>query len=153
MNTIFPMQSDHPLFRYFTEEERSAIEQKGLLNRVDGGMYLIAMNEDDSTLFAVEEGTLEVVYVGRDGEEKVLATVGPGDVLGEGSFIDGSPRSMSVRAAEDSLVRTWERGVPVAELQKNPEMLAKFAVAMSELLLERMRDNMRRQVVTQRVEA
>lgn len=148
MNTIFPMQSDHPLFRYLTPEEREAIESKGLLNRVDGGMYLIAANEEDSTLFAVEEGTLDIVAVGSDGEESVIATVGPGDIIGEGSFIDGSPRSVSVRAAEDAVVRTWERSVLIAELQKNPEVLAKFAVAMNELLMERMRDSVRRRTTS-----
>jgi CRP-like cAMP-binding protein len=37
-------------------------------------------------VFTVEEGHLDIV-----GKDSVLATVGPGDVLGEVSFIDDSP--------------------------------------------------------------
>jgi CRP/FNR family cyclic AMP-dependent transcriptional regulator len=143
VNKIFSMESDHPLFRYFTEAERDRVERIGEVRRVAEGEFLIQAGDLDSTLFAVEEGTLEIIGV-DDGVEKVFATVGSGDVIGEVSFIDDSPRTMSVRATDDATVRAWDKRTLSEALAFDPQLLAKFGVAMSELLVERLRDVARR---------
>ena len=141
MHKLFTMQSDHPLFRYFTSEEREGIESRGALVNVAEGEFLIRAGESDSRLFAVEDGHLDV----ETREGKTIATVGPGDVLGEISFIDESPRSVSVRAGEDAVVRVWDQSALLDELSKHPDLLAKFSVAMNELLVERLRESVRSQ--------
>lgn len=144
MNKLFAMHSDHPLFRYFTDEERKRIERIGELKEVPQGRFLIRAADYDSRLFTVEDGHLDIVAM-RDGKETVVATVGPGDVLGEVAFIDDSPRSVSVRAGEESVtVRAWDKKTLSEALAFEPQLLAKFAVAMSELLVERLRDTARR---------
>ncbi|HVT04354.1 MAG TPA: cyclic nucleotide-binding domain-containing protein [Thermoanaerobaculia bacterium] len=144
MNRIFTQQSDHPLFRYFTRDERERVEDLAKVFTIEAGGFLIEQGEVDSTLFAVEDGHLEVV-IERGNEEKTVASVGPGDVLGEVSFIDDSPRSVSVRAAEDTKVMAWNKKTLSDALGADPQLLSKFAVAMSELLVERLRDSVRRQ--------
>ena len=147
MNKIFPPESDHPLFRYFTAEERARMEDIGEVRRIARDEYLIRAGDRDSTLFAIEDGHLDIV-VTRDGaplgQPFVVAPVGPGDVLGEVSFIDDSPRTVSVKAGEDATVRAWDKHTLAAALSFNPQMLAKFAVALCELLVERLRDTARR---------
>ena len=143
MNKIFPMESDHPLFRYFTEAERDRIENIGEVKRIADGAYLIRAGEIDSTLFAVEDGHLDIVMM-DDGKMIVVATVGPGDVLGEVSFIDDSPRAVSVKAGEDTTVRAWDKRTLSEALAFEPQLMAKFATAMCELLVERLRDMSRR---------
>jgi CRP-like cAMP-binding protein len=143
VNKIFSMESDHPLFRYFTEGERDRVESIGAVKRIAEGAFLIRAGEIDSTLFAVEEGNLEIVGV-DDGVQRVFATVAAGDVIGEVSFIDDSPRSVSVRATEETTVRAWDKRTLSEALAFEPQLLAKFAVAMSELLVERLRDVARR---------
>ena len=143
MNKIFPMESDHPLFRYFTEAERDRIEGISEVKRIAEGAFLIRNGEIDSTLFAIEDGHLDIIGI-DDGVQKVFATVGPGDVLGEVSFIDDSPRAVSVVAGEETTVRAWDKRTLSEALALEPQLLAKFAVAMSELLVERLRDVSRR---------
>ena len=144
MNKLFSQQSDHPLFRYFTDAERQKIEKIAEVKRIAEGGYLIRASEIDSTLFAVEDGHLDIVAT-RDGKPTVVATVGPGDVLGEVAFIDDSPRSVSVRAGEEVVtVRAWSKKALSEALAFEPQLLAKFAVAMCELLVERLRDTARR---------
>ncbi len=143
MNKLFPPQSDHPLFRYFTNVERRRIEDIGDLRKIVKDDYLIRARDEDATLFAVEEGHLDIVAI-RDGNPVIVATVGAGDVLGEVSFIDDSPRSVSVRAGETSLVRSWDKRTLSEALAFDPQLLAKFSVAMCELLVERLRDTVKR---------
>jgi CRP-like cAMP-binding protein len=140
MNKIFPLESDHPLFRYFTERERGRVEGIAEVRRVPENEFLIRAGESDSTLFAIEDGHLDIIA----GTGTVVATVGPGDVLGEVSFIDDSPRAVSVRAGEETTVRAWDKRTLSEALAFDPQLLAKFAVAMSELLVERLRDTARR---------
>ncbi len=140
---VFPPQSDHPLFRYLTDDERSRVEKLGKMRYLSEGDYLIRAHESDSTLYAIEDGHLDIV-ANREGKEVVVATVGPGDVLGEVSFIDDSPRTVSVRAGEGSAVRAWDNRTLSEALAFDPQLLAKFSVAMCELLVERLRDMSRR---------
>ncbi|HZS11558.1 MAG TPA: cyclic nucleotide-binding domain-containing protein [Nitrospirales bacterium] len=140
MNKLFPQQSDHPLFRYFTDDERRRIEKIGEVKTVHAGKPLIRAGDRDSTLFAVEEGHLDIVA-----KDTVVATVGPGDVLGEVSFIDDSPRTVSVKAGEENaVVRAWDKKTLTEALASEPKLLAKFSVALCELLVERLRDTARR---------
>ena len=140
---VFPLQSDHPLFRYFTDDERDRMERLGELRHVPEGQYLIRAGDTDSTLFAVEGGHLDIV-ANRDGQATTVATVGPGDVLGEVSFVDDSPRTVSVMAGEATIVRAWNSRTLAEALAFEPHLLAKFSVAMCELLVERLRDTARR---------
>ena len=144
MNNIYELQSDHPLFRYFTPAERSRIEAMAKIFTLEEGALLIDEGEDDSTLFAVEDGHLDVV-ISRKDSPKVVASVGPGDVLGEVSFIDDSPRTVSVIAGEETRIRAWNKTKLTTELAKEPELLAKLAIALNELLVERLRQAVQRQ--------
>lgn len=144
MNKLFPIESDHPLFRYFTDEERTRIERIGEIRTIGANELLIRAGDTDATLFTVEQGHADIVAT-RDGKTTVVATVGPGDVLGEVSFLDDSPRTTNVRAgAEPVTVRAWEKRTLSEALAFEPHVLAKFAVAMCELLVERLRDTARR---------
>lgn len=144
MNKLFPIESDHPLFRYFTDDERTRIERIGEIRTIGANELLIRAGDTDATLFTIEQGHADIVAT-RDGKTIVVATVGPGDVLGEVSFLDDSPRTTNVRAgAEPVTVRAWEKRSLSEALAFEPHVLAKFAVAMCELLVERLRDNARR---------
>lgn len=143
MNKIFPAESDHPLFRYCTDDERARIERIAEVRRVSEGEFLIRAGDNDSTLFAVDDGHLDIVAQ-RDGHSVTVATVGPGDVLGEVSFLDDSPRTVSVVAGEEAVVRAWDKRTLSEALAFDPQLLAKFAVALCELLVERLRDMSRR---------
>lgn len=144
MNRIFALQSDHPLFRYLSTAERKRIEDLGEVRKIAPGGYLIGARQSDSTLFAVEDGHLDIFGL-DDGAMTVLATVGPGDVLGEISFIDDSPRAVAVKAGEEEVVvRAWDKKKLTDALSAEPQLLAKFSVAMCELLVERLRDTARR---------
>jgi len=140
MNKLFAIESDHPLFRYFTDDERRRIENIGELRKVNAGEFLINAGDADATLFAIEEGHLDIVA-----RDNVIATVGPGDVLGETSFIDDSPRAVGVRAGDEPvMVRAWDKKTLSEALAFEPALLAKFAVSLCELLVERLRDTARR---------
>ena len=69
--------------------------------RFSAGDNLIEIGETDRSLFLVVEGNLEVLIPDSRGEQRQIATIDSGSVVGEQAFLDGFPRSATVRALSD----------------------------------------------------
>lgn len=101
----------------------------------DDGEILMREGEAGDSLFVVASGRVLISKSGRDlgtGEIQ-LASLGPGQFLGEMSLLTGDPRSATVRADGpcDVLVLTKRRLAPL--LEERPEL----AEVLSEALLAR----------------
>ena len=72
--------------------------------------------------YRVDEGLLKVVMVSHTGSERILAFLGPGDIVGELSIIDGRPRSASVVAVRDSALSFLSRTAFEAFAEKHPQI-------------------------------
>lgn len=62
------------------------------------GRLVTAEGDLDVALYFIERGEVEIFGVEGDGTEIAYAVLGPGEFLGEVGFIDGLPRTRSVRA-------------------------------------------------------
>lgn len=89
-------------------------------------------------MFRVEQGELEVVDT-RTRPEVILDRVGAGEILGELSFVDGTPRSADVVAGTGCLVLRWPRDVLERLIVSNPDFAARFWRALAEAVTERLR--------------
>jgi CRP-like cAMP-binding protein len=93
-----PAEGPFVAFADWTEEEIGLLRGLGRTERFDAGATVIeAGSATDRDLFVVVSGTLEV-HRRAGGTETRVALLGPGDLFGEMSFVDGCPRSASVRA-------------------------------------------------------
>jgi CRP/FNR family transcriptional regulator, cyclic AMP receptor protein len=72
--------------------------------------------------YRVNEGLLKVVMVSPAGNERILAFLGPGDIVGELSIIDGRPRSASVVAVRDSALSFLSRPAFEVFAKKHPQI-------------------------------
>ena len=99
------------------------------------GEYIMRQGDTGVGAFIVRSGKVEVLQE-RDGKEVMLATLGPGDVVGEMALLDEFPRSASVRAKEPTTalgIQRWHfRGI----LQSHPQL----AVALLPILSRRIRN-------------
>ena len=67
---------------------------------VSAGTLLFGEGDAGSHAFLINKGRLEI-FLARDGRDVILATRGPGEIVGEMAIIDNRPRSASVRVIED----------------------------------------------------
>jgi CRP-like cAMP-binding protein len=81
------------------EALRRAFETGGDRRRYPDGAALFLAGDPPGTVYAIVHGTVRISATGPDGEQLVLNTCGPGELLGEVSAIDGLPRSASAVAA------------------------------------------------------
>lgn len=84
---------DVPLFRRCDRREIETIGRLGDLLKVEEGRVLIQEGRSDNEALVIVEGS---VSVSRDGV--VVATLGPGDVVGEVAALDRGRRTATVTA-------------------------------------------------------
>jgi CRP/FNR family transcriptional regulator, cyclic AMP receptor protein len=95
------------------------------------------INENDigETAFIIEKGKVEV-YKERNGARVHVAILEAGASFGEMSLVYDSPRSATVTALEETLVREYHRDAIVSTMKENPEAIIKFL----KNIFERLRD-------------
>jgi CRP/FNR family transcriptional regulator, cyclic AMP receptor protein len=65
--------------------------------RLRADQVLFVAGDVGDGCYRVEDGLLKVTMVSRSGGERILAFLGPGEIVGELSVIDSRPRSASRR--------------------------------------------------------
>ncbi len=88
------------LFEELSRSELVAMSQHFRETSVRAGEQFITQDEEDSTLYVIASGRLQVFRVDDDGSEIPLAFVGPGDPIGEMGYFSSGVRTASVRALE-----------------------------------------------------
>ena len=69
--------------------------------RLRAGDALFAGGDSGDGCYRLERGLLKVTITSPQGEERILAILGPGEIAGELSIIDRQPWSASVIAIKD----------------------------------------------------
>jgi CRP-like cAMP-binding protein len=88
---------------------------------LETGEQLWQQGESGDALYVVETGSLEVARRLPGRRELTLATVGPGDVLGELALLDSGPRTAGVRALEPArLLRIGRAEFHALVVSRNP---------------------------------
>lgn len=87
----------HPLFASFGPAQRPALAARVTVQAFAPGEALVVEGSEDAGLFVMLTGEVEVSCL-REGARVHLATLGPGEVLGEISVIDRVPATATVRA-------------------------------------------------------
>jgi len=100
------------------------------------GSVVIKEGDETDGLFVVSSGKLEAVRGGSAGHAQQVATYGSGEFFGEMALFEGFPRSVTVRAIEDSECLVMTRGDFMAELKNHP----KLAIGMLPALVRRLRN-------------
>ncbi|MFN2463539.1 MAG: Crp/Fnr family transcriptional regulator [Candidatus Dormibacteria bacterium] len=81
--------------------DRAALLDGGRLRSYRKGSVLLVEGESSERVAVLTEGRVKVFVNTDDGREVVLSMRGPGELIGELSFLDGAPRSATAAAVED----------------------------------------------------
>ena len=85
------------------------------------GQVLFAAGDAGNGCYLLEQGLLKVTVTSSRGEERTIAILGAGAVVGELSMVDGGPRSASVVALSDCLLRFTSREAFASYMAAHPE--------------------------------
>lgn len=137
------MLGDVPLFSGMTSRQLAAVAKVVDHLSVEPGVVLLKELTTSQRLIIIRNGTAEVTRRGvvaragttggiQEGTSRRLATVGPGDIVGELSLIDGKPTSASVVAETplDALVLYRTKFLEL--LKSTPQLYPRLLVGMAE---------------------
>jgi len=107
-------------------EERRALVGRFQTRTFNPGEKLITRDEDVDGLHLVASGQVRVVGLDEDGDSIVIATLGPGDVVGEISLLLRREATADV-IAEDPTVALWlERDIFREVIREHPVLLGEL---------------------------
>lgn len=87
-----------PLFSMLTEAQAASVSQAVVKRRFKRGEVIVEQGKKSNALFIILTGRARVVSADGRGREVILASMTPGDYIGEMSLIDNEPHSATVRA-------------------------------------------------------
>lgn len=95
---------------------------------------LFTAGDPGDGFYLIDDGLLKVNVVSLAGSERILAILGPGDLVGELAIIDEAPRSASVTAIRETKLRFVSRAAFAAVANRHPELYRAFTVMLSRRL-------------------
>ena len=87
-----------PLFSMLTPAQAESVAGAVIKRRFKRGELIVEQGKKSNALFIILTGRARVLTTDARGREVILASLAPGDYIGEMSLIDNEPHSASVRA-------------------------------------------------------
>jgi len=104
-----------------------------------GGEELFHESDAGDSLFIVQSGRVDIFKNIRGDVDRSLAAFGPGDVIGEVSFIDGARRSATARTTESSSFLVLARQGFARVQKERPDIAATVFRNMAAIVAARLR--------------
>lgn len=119
-----------PLFAPLAADQLVPIARVCSVRALAAGETLFRAGDVGDAMYVVVRGAVEVVHRGR-----AIATLGPGECVGEMAAIDLEPRSAAVAAVEDSVLLRLDRNDLMDLLADYPHVVD----ALAGVLVRRLR--------------
>jgi CRP/FNR family cyclic AMP-dependent transcriptional regulator len=124
-----------PLFSMLTASQAESVAEAVIKRRFKRGESIVEQGKKSNALSIILTGRARVVTTDARGREVILATMQPGDYVGEMSLIDNEPHSATVRAEVQTDVLVLGRLEFARCLPENSSM----AYAVMKGLVQRLR--------------
>ncbi len=132
------MQEALIMLSHLSQEDISWILEKGTEQQIIAETIIIEEGRHPDSLFIILDGLVRVEITSA--ENHPVAVLGPGELLGEMSFLDGKPASATVKAIENTLLLVISRQFLQNKLDTEPEFAARFYRSCAILAAGRLRN-------------
>ena len=85
------------------------------------------------------DGAVDVLKLDASRQNRLLATLGPGQLLGEMAFVDGQTRSATAVATKDTTLLALTRAALDRLVEENPTLVIKLLPGVMRQLVLRLR--------------
>jgi CRP-like cAMP-binding protein len=121
-------------FRLVIDEDLPQLDRETTMSEAAAGSTLFEEGDPADGVAAILEGTVEVIKQGR-----VLATLGPGSVLGELSvFVPSASRTATARARSAVRMVVWRADDVRGRLDRHERLATAIVADMAFVLAERL---------------
>ena len=125
------------IFGELTDQDIDWMTSAGRKESLGAGAVLIQEGKTVSALYIVLDGSFRVLLAALDNKE--IARLGAGEIVGEMSFVEHRPPSATVQALKQSFVLAIPRSELNAKLKEDTAFAARFYKALAVFLSYRLR--------------
>ena len=126
------------IFQQLRQEDTHWLLATAELKTIQANGILVREDDPSETIFFIADGLFEVYVYGGAGRQKV-GQLGPGEIIGEISWLDRKPISATVRAVETSSVLALSIAALERKIAGDPGFAARLFRAIATLAAERLR--------------
>lgn len=127
------------LFNKMTEEQIRLLSKVFKIKTVTEGATLFVENMQGESLYLIESGTIKITKMLAEGDEQVMAILGPDDVFGEMAIFAGDSRAVSARVAETANLFSLSRSDYDKLSQVDPKLSLLLTQNIIAIFSERLR--------------
>jgi CRP/FNR family cyclic AMP-dependent transcriptional regulator len=120
-----------PILAVLDEEALDELAKSATVRRYRRGQIVFTEGDSGDSLLVVVEGQLKASATSREGDELLLAVIGPGQSVGEVCLADGGTRSATVEAHTSAVVMRIPRESVMSVAVGAPEFTAVLLTAMA----------------------
>jgi CRP-like cAMP-binding protein len=126
-----------PLFSGLGVAELESISEVTGLRTYGASERVFTQGEPGAEMFVIVAGNAEVIHRGSDGRRRRLATLGPGDVVGELAIFREAPRAADVAAGPDGMAGLVIGAATLDRiLQERPQIALSLLAALADRLAD-----------------
>jgi CRP/FNR family transcriptional regulator, cyclic AMP receptor protein len=120
-----------PLFITVPEPDVRRLAAAATLRRYRRGQLVFCEGDPGDSLLVVVDGSLKAVSTSPDGDEFLLAVIGPHEAVGELTVADGGARSATISALTDSSLLRLPRDSVLAVAASSPALMTALLVSLA----------------------
>ncbi len=134
-------EDDRPTFmEQASQEDWAEIIQQGRMIHFEPGTVLVHAGEEDSSVYILIQGSVEVMGRGTLGFERQLAIIPEGSVFGEIAFFDQLPRLATIRGLSPGKVLRLSRNGLSRLAHQHPQLAHQILLDLGRILALRFRE-------------
>lgn len=111
-----------PLFAPLSGSERAEVQKRLVQRRYEKDEYLFFEGDPAEWLVFVAEGRIKMIKHSESGRETILATFGPGQILGEVGVLVGDVYPATAQALEPAVTLNLRRAEYVELVRTHPDL-------------------------------
>jgi CRP-like cAMP-binding protein/small-conductance mechanosensitive channel len=114
------------------DEDLTYLAQHAHFVRTSVGEQLITNGQEAYSMYLLLEGRLEVKVPNAEGKSIAVASIWPGDIVGEMSLLTGAPRSADVFSATSALMIKIEKDDISPVLERRPQLIQNISDVLAQ---------------------
>ena len=122
MDDVQAMLGQSPLFAALAPGERARLEPQLVRRAWERDDYIFFEGEPAEWLVLLVSGRVKMIKHSESGRETILATFGPGQIVGEVGVLVGDTYPATAQALEPAVTASLRRAEYVALVQRHPEL-------------------------------
>jgi CRP-like cAMP-binding protein len=113
---------DCDLFARLSAADKRHLERQAVMRTFPSGTFVYFPTDPGQSVLVVARGRIKIKFISPDGQETILAFVGPGELFGELAIIDMQPRNEYAETVAETTVIAIPREDMLALMERHAEL-------------------------------